>query len=298
MRKAVVGHMAGCVILLTARPAEAQLPGTCLDAEVGPWYPVEETRGRPDLQAPPPDTYGDSLIYSVPPRMRLTGHQASRPRSAYVVEIPDNSLQTPHSHRTWRVNGDSLVLSFSTGMAGVTVRSVRVDQGWTGTLRTGSDVSGMLRYAREIQLIPTDCESPPPTHASEDSRLPRGVELETGERLQLAILLPSTVRTQERRSGALTVLAQPIGRFVAADSLIVRVNSAGVVTQIELRYPYTFGVDDLIRSFETEFGGGERHPRLTGVSWYNRSTTVHVYPASVEGRRHRVMMIDPRQRRY
>ena len=297
MRKAAVGFMAGYCILLRAWSAEAQLAGTCLDAEVGPWYAVEWTLALPVFHAPPPDTYADSLIYSIPPRMRLTGREAPRQRSAYVVEIPEDALQTPHPFRSWSVRGDSLFLHFTTGMAGVSVRSVRVDHGWTGIVRTGSDVANMLRYEREIHLRPTDCESPPPTHASEDSRRPRGVELESGESLQLSMLLPSTVRTQDRRSGALTVLAQPSGRFAGAYILIVRANSAGVVGRIELRYSARFSIEDLIRSLEAEFGRGSRRPRTGSVSWYNRTTTVRVFPRSLAGGRHRVIMIDPRQGR-
>ena len=158
---------------------------------------------------------------------------------------------------------------------------------------------GVICCNRGVTVDLSNCssEGSPPTHASEDSRRPRGVELESGESLQLSMLLPSTVRTQDRRSGALTVLAQPSGRFAGAYILIVRANSAGVVGRIELRYSARFSIEDLIRSLEAEFGRGSRRPRTGSVSWYNRTTTVRVFPRSLAGGQHRVIMIDPRQGR-
>ncbi len=296
MRGAVVGLMAGHFVFLGAWSATAQLPGMCLDAELGPWHPVEESRANPLLHRPPPDVSADSLFYTTPLRVELTSQEAPG-GSAYVVEIPDNALSTPHSQRAWWVRADSLFLSFSTGFVGVRIRSRRVGDEWVGSLRMDSDVEGFLRYERGIRLRAADCSSPPPARAADDRRLPRIVELDNGISLELAKPLPSTLETEVRRSGHLTVLAQPSGRFLGADTVIVRVTRAGVVASIALRYRFTFDVEDLMQRLGNDFGMGKRFERARGVVWRNRSTTISVFSAPAEGLLHRVSIIDPRQGR-
>lgn len=280
----------------TRPSAHAQDRLGCMDATVGPWYPVEDPPGYPTIQAPPPDESMDSLIYTFPLRVRLLEEAADRPWPGRRVEVPEEALSTPHVYRSWSIRADTLTLVMSTGFAGVNVRAIRDGGGWRGSLRTSSDVAGLLRYERAVALRPTDCNAPPPVPASADRHLPRSVTLGEGSALALGALLPTGLATVTRRSGALLVPGTPRGVFEGADTVIAESDRGGRLFTITLKYGSDFDIESLVRRLEGELGSGERSDQWRGLHWRNRTTSVYVFPGSEREGGSRVVLTDPRLR--
>lgn len=217
---------------------DAQVIGACYDITVGEWAAVESTHTAALPRAQRPDFSGDSVIYALPPRVQLRGTPYLRsPGHGYVLAVPENSLQVPHSMLFWRGDADSLRLVISTGFAGTVSRLTPAGEDWVGFAQTFSDVVGLLRYRRPIRLVRVDCAAPPPVPAASDQPLVREIELASSRRLTLGDTLPAGIRTRPRRSGAITVDVMTRGLLAGADTVIARVDSEGLVHRIELRYP-------------------------------------------------------------
>lgn len=273
--------------LLVAGSVSAQLAGTCLDVtEMGPWYPVESTLGHEDLRVPPPAE--DYYMMAFPVRIRF-GDEATAAGERGRLEIPAESQQTPHSWRSWWLSGDTLQIHLSSGFGGVRAKLRSEGEAWAGTLRTFSDNLGTLLYERTLVLSPARCDSPPPVSADEDPPLPRTVELATGEMLELGRTLPEGIATEERASAALTVVAEPAGRFAGADTVIVQLGrTTGRIESVELRYTEGFDLGPIVASMVEDFGPFDEG---MGWSWHNRTTRLWVAPP--DGRP-RVRLVDPR----
>jgi hypothetical protein len=283
--------LTACLLLCATDETVAQLAGTCLDVEsLGDWYPVDSTAAGPNSRVPPPRD--DYYLNAFPARILLSDNGLGT--NSFALLIPENSQQTPHSIRMWRQAGDTLLVHLGNGFGGVGARLLRSERAWKGTLRNFTDNFGTLLYERAISLSITDCNSPPRIGADDDVPLPRIIELEDGQRLELGSRLRQEILTAPRSSGALTVLSRAFGRFAGADTVVVvtgRVSQR--VSRIELRFPREFDIARLIGELSTEFGPGRAG---SGTAWSNRSTTVYVFPGS-NTIRHRLILIDPRLER-
>jgi hypothetical protein len=283
--------LAACLLLYPADETVAQLAGACLDVEsLGDWYPVDSTAAGPNSRVPPPRD--DYYLNAFPARIHLSDNRIGT--TSFALLIPENSQQTPHSIRMWRQAGDTLIVQLSNGFGGVGARLLRSERAWKGTLRNFTDNFGTLLYERSISLSITECNSPPRIGADEDVRLPRTIDLEDGQRLELGSRLPQEIATAPRSSGALTVLSRAFGRFAGADTIVVVTGRASQrISRIELRFPREFDIGRVIGELTAAFGPGRAG---TTSSWSNRTTTLYVFPGS-NTRSHRVVLIDPRWER-
>ncbi len=90
------------------------------------------------------------------------------------------------------------------------------------------------------------------------------------------------------RSYELIVDLRPSGYWVGSDSVLVRTNPDGLISEIDIRYPVGFDPAGLQAGLRSEFGPGRPNPSWS--AWWNRTTQ-----ASLQvGDRTRVLPIDPR----
>jgi len=272
-------------------PDEANAQVGCFDVSLGDWAPVESTYVVDSPRPPRPDESRDSVVYSIPPRLRLQGERVRGSARRFLVTVPENSLQVPHSFLSWRGTSDSLRIVLSTGFAGTTSTLHPTSDGWSGTSRTFSDVVGLLRYERPITLRRVDCDSEPPVPASADKRLPRSVELRDHSPLVLGQSVPAGALAHPQRSGAKTLEVKPSGMWAVADTVLVRVDDQDVVFHIEMRYSGGFDLSPLVQELAGEFGAGDDLRGTNSFFWHNRTTTMFI---DTGRSRPRVVIFDPR----
>lgn len=282
-----------CLCWLLAPPLSAQV-GRCYDISTGEWFPIDSTHRVEAPRPERPDLSADSVIYSLPVRVRLDSVPSPYAPEAgnMVFSVPVNTLQVPHRWRSWRSNGDSLRLVLSTGYSGTVTQLVRSGGGWEGNATTFSDNRGFLRFLSTVRLEPTDCEVPPAIPATADRPLLRSITLTSGKRLALGEPLPAGTDTQPRRSGALTVLDDASGRWMGTDTIVALVNRQGLVSRIELRYPEGFDLGPALQSLEAEYRSGNTWGDANWWSWRNRTTTMSLRL----DHRPRLTLEDPRRR--
>lgn len=279
------------VLLLTSETA-AQLSGRCFDADLGGWSPIEGTHQGDRPPVGPPSQSPDSMSYVFPPRVLFTDEVPSRMSGSdgYRVDIPPQAIQVPKPFRWWTLLGDSLSVGLSSGFTGVTAVLRRSQDGWDGLLRNWSDNMGTQLYERPIVLREVDCDSEPPMLASSDAAAPRSVPSSTGPPLELARPVPSDYMTEPVRSFLVVQGLEAAGSWAGSDSVLVSVNSDGLISHIELRYPEGFDAGPLEAELLAEFGPGRTDSSWR--AWWNRTTR-----SSLQlGSRVRVLMIDPRMR--
>jgi hypothetical protein len=170
MRSTAIRHYVVVLASFLPTAVSGQVQVGCFDVSLGDWAPVESTAGVSLPRPPRPDVSGDSMVYSIPPRLRLHGEPSRGSARSFLVTVPENSLQVPHSFLSWSGSPDSLTIVLSTGYAGTRSKLTATSDGWTGTSRTFSDVIGLLRYERTITLHRVACDSEPPVPASADKR--------------------------------------------------------------------------------------------------------------------------------
>lgn len=278
-------------LVLAAKPALGQLSGRCFDATLGTWSRIEGTHRLAGDPAPPPDQSLDSLLYAFPPRLLLSDLPPRRGGEDWRrVEVPDGALPVPKPFQRWRVDGDSLQIFLGDGFTSAS-STLRRDQGrWHGILRTRSDNMGTQLYSRPIELRETACASPPPALASADVPAPRMVPSSSGPPIVLAQPVPEVYAVQPLRRLEWVVGPRLSGYWAGSDSVFVRRNRDGLVSQIDIRYPEGFDATALEDGLRAEFGSGR--PDAPWLSWWNRSTRASLQA----GGRVRVLLIDPRMR--
>jgi hypothetical protein len=279
----------GMMMLPVAGSVSAQTAGSCFNIEAAPWEPIEGAGASNVLYRPPPDEGADSLYFTIPTRIVLTNQEAM---GWLLVNIPETALQTPHRYRLWRVEGDRLHLTFSTGYVGALGSFAKVADEWVGKFETELDVFPVLRYERDAVLREVGCGSLPPLLATRDRQLPRSFELSTGHTLELGKSLPPGVPVTPRLAGGVTVLAEVRGAFSGANPIIAISDDAGTVVRVEL----VLGAElsEVLRSLELTSGAGQPLGMVSGVRWQNRTTTMTAVLSGVAGRPTRVVISDPR----
>lgn len=276
---------------LAAQLAPAAAAG-CYDVEVGMWRAV--TDGPISRPALPPDVGADSTAYVVPPRIRLTTEPGGFPgRGWYRIATPPGALPTEHRYPAWEIDGDRLLVMFSTGMVGVHGVVTAQGDGFAGSLRTFHDVAGTQSYERSLTLRRVDCATPPPVPDSGLRRLPRSVELAGGIRLALGEDAPKGVDATPRPSGALGLEVRSEGLFAGSDSVAYRIGrNDGKVGVIQLIYPAPAEADSLIARITRQYGDPDPNTSVPGGWWHNRVTQLSVIPYPEGG--YRVLLQDPR----
>ena len=182
----------------------------------------------------------DSAYSQIPPRIRLAGPPADTTffGNAWQIFVPEGALPTPHAFMFWRVEDNSLRLSFSTGFQGVGAR-LEPDGGgnWGGASTTFSDNLPYRSWTRRVGLTAADCAAPPPVSSSVMRSVPGAVQLVGGATITLGEPLPESLETLPRRSGALTVIGRTEGLFGTTDSIAVAIDGPrSRVGRIQLIY--------------------------------------------------------------
>ena len=217
---------------LAAQENAAELTG-CHDIIVGEWD-VQEY-GEKGPSAPLLHQRSDSNDFELPSRIEFAGPYWRRdlkpPRTQIVV--PEGALPSIHQFTLAWIADDSLRLTFSTGYAGVRARLTRSGDGWAGIGTTFVDYSGEQVNARAIELIPADCNSPPPVSIDAMRSLARSVELDAGHVITLGKPLPDAVQTVAvpGREGRFTVLGQTTALFGVTDSIQIETGGSPFVSQ-------------------------------------------------------------------
>jgi len=249
--------------VVVAAPLQGQA-GSCYEVSLGPWEAldpiVENSEPTPpaDLDAEAED--GDYL-HAIPTRIEL--------RSDGVIGVPEDSLDVPHSRRDWWIRSDTLQLSLSNGHAGTRSKLARNGEGWSGIAETSLDYLPAQRYWREIRLTPVPCRAPPMAPASFDIELPRVVEVGAAT-ITLGAALPST--PSNPRGNRKQIVRPTSGLWEGADTVLVKESRDGLVAEVELRYPKSFDVHDLIRRVSSRFGPPTHPLSSDSPVWRNRTT--------------------------
>ena len=182
---------------LVAQDAPAELTG-CHDLIVGQW--VVETHA--DWENPSPL---DSDRWYRIPRIRFAGPHDRRPTATRIVAAGGESLEAlgyEDRFATGEIEGDSLLLVFSDGFTGMTATMGRAGEGWSGTVRTFTDIVPHQVNDRPVAMSRVDCESPLPVPGDDSRPLGRVVELEGGHVITVESRFPSSWRRRRFRGSA------------------------------------------------------------------------------------------------
>lgn len=246
-------------------------PSGCFNVIAGEWAPVDSSAVGEAPSAPPNET-GDSVLASLPPRVRLDSTVVAGLDSFRVIAVPEDALQVPHSKHWWRSWSDSLELVFSNGYVGSVTRLVRGREDWAGRSETISDNMGDPLFARPVRLRSVACESPAPIPATADRPLLRSIPLADSRRLVLGKTIPAELETRLRRTGALTVIGTPTGYFAGSDTVVAVPSSDGTIRRIELLYPSGADVAGLLAHLKAQYQWARTSDVVQGVFWENRTT--------------------------
>jgi hypothetical protein len=272
---------------------QAQAPEGCFDVRVGLWEPLSESQLIPDGYTAPPSERNDSLLFVLPSRVRLVETEAEWPNPGNQVEVPAGALDSPHSRRSWLLEGDTLVLVFSNGFAGVSGRLIQGPDGWSGRIRSSTDQVGFLRWGRTVELLRSSC-AVDILPGVDPTELPRTVGFEGAFRLELGRPLPTSSGIEGGGPSGVTLTWPPTGQFSGAHQAEVALTRDGRIRAIELRYPPDFDMGAFLVALQASFGAGTELSPLDGVSWTSRTTTLLAVVSHNGQVPHRVVLGDPR----
>ena len=257
---------------LSAQERSGELTG-CYDITVGDWIVDEPAPGQPPR--PLPHETIDSATYEIPPRIEFAGAFRDfdgRLTSRTRIVIPEGALPSVHGFMSGALVGDTLLLGFNDGFAGVWGKLAPSRNGWMGIVSTHID-TGAQSNRRPVELTQVGCDSPPPVSIDAMRPLARSVELEGGAVIALGKPLPESLEMAPGQQLLFRVVGRTTGLFGTTDAISVLVGWDQEVVRIILTYP----VDDyerLAARFRDVFGSS-RGPWLTSepsLHWSNRIT--------------------------
>ena len=165
---------------------------------------------------------GSGYESELPPRIEFTGPYrgfGEPDTSRTQIVVPEGALPSVHSLTWGQIVGDSLNLVFSTGFGGVKAMLGWAGDRWVGGARTFRDFGPPFEFdAGSIELVPANCDTPPPV--SVDAMLPvaRSVELEGRLVITLGEPLPAALGTTPKRFANKSVTGRTTGLFAGTDS--------------------------------------------------------------------------------
>ena len=274
---------------LMAQDTPAELTG-CLDLTVGAW--VVET--YVDRLYPRP---GESEEWNpVPPRIMFAGPLERIPSNTRIV-VPEGAPAMPAGYSTGlsggRIESDSLRIAFSDGYTGTMAKLGRSGDGWTGTMRSFTDVIPHQVYARPVAMSRVDCESPLPIPGGESAPLGQVVELEGGQVITLGEPLPEQLETValprfdwNRRwstrvadmelttaRNAVGVVGRTRGLFGTTDSIQVHTDPDGLVYSVRLLYVGPDALEIWEERLRNQYGAPGTASGVPGVHIYRNAST-------------------------
>lgn len=287
INKLELSPVVGIAALLTAAlghaPLGAQEPTTdltgCYDIKVGDWLAPERVPGQP--AHPPPDETADSATFEIPPRIQFAGvfrDFYGRLTSRTRIMVPEGALPSEHGFMSGALVGDSLLLGFNDGFAGVWGKLAPSGNGWAGIVSTHIDTS-IRSNRRPVELTPVSCDSPPPVSIDAMRPLTRSVELEGGAVIDLGSPLPESLEMAPGRFSDFRVVGRTTGLFGTTDAISVLMGWDQEVVSIALTYPED-EYEILASGFRDVFGSS-RGAWLPSLHWRNRITYLDLSPNRV-----------------
>lgn len=270
----------------------------CYDLTLRPW------RGRGTVGA-------DSLLYAPPSRIRLdTTLRAEYDSLVYRLGEPPGALPSIHEIAFWRTwaSGDSLLLSWSTGTAGLSARLGIARGGWNDTLRgqakTFIDVGGAPRYTADLTAAPVPCDSPWPPEHHNQRPVPSGVALASGDSVRLGEPLDAVSGTEPVENRTKKYLRRPLATpFSGASDVELLPDRNGDVALIRFQLSGLADFEALVDTLAAMHGAPTHRSthslsglRTTLVSWANRTVKLSVHRACPPDRACDVSALLARQR--
>lgn len=263
---------------LAAQEPAAALTG-CYDITVGEWIMPEPAPGRPARL--PPDETVDSATFEIPPRIEFAGvfrDFDGRLTSRTRIVVPEGALPSVHGLMSGALVGDSLLLGFNDGFAGVWGKLAASGNGWAGIVSTHIDTS-VWSNRRPVELTPVSCDSPPTVSIDAMRPLTRSVELEGGAVIALDSPLPESLETAPGHFRDFRVVGRTTGLFGTTDAISVVMGWDQEVVSIALTYPED-EYERLASRFRDVFGSS-REAWLPSLHWRNRITYLDLSPNRV-----------------
>lgn len=249
----VAGLMA--LLGLTAR-VRAQTPGP--DVRVGCYAFTLVAPASWDGQR------SDSIYYRPPPFVRFA-RSSDGESGPHPIRVPEGSIPSPHRSGTWRVVGDTVRASWSTGFIGLGARLVAVEGGvLEGEAWPFTDVVGGPAPERaRIAGTPSPCADSVRYPLASVRRFARSVPLESGRELVLGEPPPDGVTLDGNELRSIVTGDRAAGLFGDAERLSVRLDRGGRVASIGLRYPSGHDLERLLDGLIARWG------RWTGSGAYD-----------------------------
>jgi hypothetical protein len=215
----------------------------------------------------------------------------------YQLGEPPGALSSIHEFAFWRTqaSGDTLLLSWSTGTAGLSARLGIAQGRWNDTLRgyakTFTDVDAAPRYTADITAAPVSCDrSLPPGHHTRQP-VPDGVALANGDSLRLGAPLSDVSGIEPVENRRMKHLRRPLGApFTGVSDIELLPDRNGDMVIIRFQLPASADFAALVDTL-TAMHGPPTHRsthelsglRTTLVSWADRTAKLSVHRACPPG---------------
>ena len=262
-----------------AQPLASPDSVRCYDLTLSPW------RGSGEDGA-------DPLFYAPPPRVQLdTTRRAEFDLPVYQLNEPSGALPSVHKFASWQrvASGDTLVLRWSTGTAGLSahLRVPKPGSGDTlrGRARTFIDIGGAPRYTADVTAVPVVCDSPLPLGHHAQRSLPSGVALARGDSVQLGAPLADVPGTESVAGRFKRYLRRPLAAPLdGARDVELLPDRDGRIAIIRFQWGEATDFEALVDTFTTLHGPPVHRSthtlndlRTTLVLWQNRSVKLSVH---------------------
>jgi hypothetical protein len=231
----------------------------CYDVHLGEWSP-----------GPLPS---DSIHYLPPTRITLTeepGRGLGDRAHGYMLDPAPGAMPSIHTYSWWNTAGDSIILVWSTGFAGMVARVAGEDT-LQGEARRFVDVVPATEYTVEIRLTPVDCGAPVPEERRKSHRFSPAVGLAGGLSLVLDSVPVSGLETKRLTEKSLLVDAAPMAPYDGADRVEVWLRADGTIRAIRLRYPSDLTSAVAVLTLRNRFGAPTSEPARPALTmWSSR----------------------------
>jgi hypothetical protein len=194
----------------------------CYDLFLGSWLPAEPG--------------GDSMYYALPTRMHLsvTHHEYAGDSSLpFTVTEAPGAMPSIHRYSGWGIEGDSLLMIFTTGFAGVSVRVAGLDT-LRGTASTFSHGFGTFRRIATVEAPRVDCASTLEESRRAAYRYSPVVRLAEGDSLVLAGPVDASLVADRPTRMSVIVTDQPLPPYEECERVELWLREADTISSIRL----------------------------------------------------------------
>lgn len=265
LRRAVVAAVASTAVVPAESYAQTGRYVGCYDVHLGDWSP-----------GPLPS---DSVHYLPPTRIRLSEEPGrglgERPRG-YMLDTAPDAMPSIHKYSWWQSTGDSIVLTWSTGFAGISIRVAGEDT-LQGTGQRFVDVVPATQFSVTVRLTPINCEAPVPEERRKSHRFSPVVSFAGGLSLVLDSVPAPGLETERVSDNSLLVHADPLAPYDKADRVEMWLRPDGTVRVIRLQYPADVPWTAVVSALRDQFGAPtSEHPRPRLTMWASRLMVISV----------------------